>query len=123
MVQDTLRIPSTPFRDSEISAMRASSSETPSVSTLDAFYEELATTADNEGLCLPWYKTSLVVRTPEVKRFRSEMTLPGLRLRSRNGQQYFIPEAKFTGIAENRKVRFLNSTKGKRFVGGGRCGG
>jgi len=84
--------------------MHACSSEMACVSIIDAFYEELAERAADEGLCLPWYKTCLVIRAlGEQKRFRSEMTLPGLRLQSVDGEKYFIPEAKFTGIAENRK--------------------
>jgi len=84
--------------------MRACSSETQSISTIDAFYEELAERAEEESLCLPWYKTALVIHAPhQHKRFRSEITLPGLRLQSMDGEKYFIPEAKFTGIAENRK--------------------
>lgn len=84
--------------------MLGAPSETPCVSTLDAFYEELAERAEDESLCLPWYKTCLVMKAPrQNKRFRSEITLPGLRLQSMDGEKYFIPEAKFIGNAENRK--------------------
>ena len=85
--------------------MRAEPSEISSVTKLDEFYEQLAETAENEGLCLPWYKTCLAVYAPlQQKRFRSEITLPGLRLQATDGRKYFIPEAKFIGTAQNRKV-------------------
>lgn len=83
--------------------MEASSSGISNVQTLDLFYEELAATAGEAGLSLPWYKTSFV-HTPELKRFRSVLTLPGLRLFSSDAKQYFIPEVKFSAIAQNRNV-------------------
>eukprot|EP00210_Caulerpa_lentillifera_P003484 g3324.t1 len=82
--------------------MQAASTSNPSsIQILDLFYMELAETADVAGVCLPWYKTSFV-HTPELKRFRSEITLPGLRLLASDAKQYFIPEAKFTAIAQTR---------------------
>lgn len=81
-------------------AMRASSSGTGPVETLDNFYLLLAENGD-ECLELPWYRTSVAFRDG-LRRFRSELALPGLRLESIDGKKYFIPEARFTGMAENK---------------------
>jgi len=83
-------------------AMRASSSGTGPVETLDNFYVLLAENGD-ECLELPWYRTCAAFRDG-LRRFRSELALPGLRLESIDGKKYFIPEARFTGMAENKPV-------------------
>eukprot|EP00210_Caulerpa_lentillifera_P002849 g2723.t1 len=81
--------------------MQAFTSEISNVHTLDLFYEELAETADETGVCLPCYKTSIVHKSG-LKQFRSAVTVPGLRLLSSDATHYFIPEVKFTATAHNR---------------------
>lgn len=84
--------------------MQASTSDASDIQTLDSFYLGLAETVDVAGVWLPWYKTSFV-HTHELKRFRSEVTIPGICLLSTDAKQVFIPEVKFTAIAQTRIVR------------------